>query len=66
MKELLEKNFEMTVEAVLEYSETYEDAIRELKKLSSSNIPYVGGFVKSLEVDIRKRALKEKTPNHKE
>ncbi|HFU4025626.1 TPA: hypothetical protein ACGO0F_001334 [Streptococcus suis] len=66
MEEIIEKHFENMVDEILITSETYEDAISSLKKISVLGIHQPGGLIKSLEIAIKRRACQQKTPNHKD
>lgn len=66
MKKIIEKHFENMVDEILLSSETYEEAISSLKKISVLGIHQPGGLIKSLEIAIKRRACQQKTPNHKD
>ncbi|HFU4463868.1 TPA: hypothetical protein ACGO9X_001153 [Streptococcus suis] len=66
MEEIIEKHFENMVDEILLASETYEQAISSLKKISALGIHQPGSLIKSLEFAIKCRACKQKTPNHKD
>ncbi|HEM5058252.1 TPA: hypothetical protein U1202_001308 [Streptococcus suis] len=66
MKEIIEKHFENMLDEILLTSETYEQAISSLKKISVLGIHQPGGLIKSLEIAIKRRACQQKTPNHKD
>ncbi len=66
MKEIIEKHFENMVDEILLSSETYEEAISNLKRISVLGIYQPGYLIKSLEIAIKRRACQQKTPNHKD
>ncbi|HEL2733791.1 TPA: hypothetical protein UD640_000862 [Streptococcus suis] len=62
MREIIEKHFENMVDEILLTSETYEQAISSLKKISVLGIHQPGGLIKSLEIAIKRRACQQKHP----
>ncbi|MGQ7340883.1 hypothetical protein ACTGYU_11225 [Streptococcus suis] len=65
MKEIIEKHFENMVDEILLSSETYEEAISSLKKISVLGIHQPGGLIKSLEFAIKRRACQQKEAGQK-
>ncbi|WP_449449530.1 hypothetical protein [Streptococcus suis] len=66
MEEIIKKHFDNMVDEILVASETYEEAISSLKKISVRGIHQPGSLIKSLEIAIKRRACQQKTPNHKD
>ncbi|HFU4500665.1 TPA: hypothetical protein ACGPA6_000469 [Streptococcus suis] len=66
MEKIIEKHFENMVDEILLTSETYEQAISSLKKISVRGIHQPGSLIKSLEIAIKRRACQQKTPSHKD
>ncbi len=68
IKEIIEKHFENMVDDILEHSETYSEALGVLGAIGcigESNIPNILQLSDCLGKAIRKRAMRQKTPNHK-
>lgn len=66
MEEIIQKHFDNLVDEILLVSETYEEAVSSLKKLSAIGIPQPSGLIKSLEITIKRKACQQKTPNHQD
>lgn len=65
IKEIVEKHFENMVDDVLEHTETYYEALGAVGCINGSNIADIGQLADCLRKAIRKRAMQQKTPNHK-
>ncbi len=65
IKEIVEKHFENMVDDVLAHTETYYDALGAVGCIKGSNIADMGQLADCLRKAIRKRAMQQKTPNHK-
>lgn len=65
IKEIIEKHFENMVDNVLKHTETYHEAIIAINCVQGSNIPNMSLLTDCLKKSIRKRAMRQKTPNHK-
>ena len=65
IKEIIEKHFENMVDDVLEHTETYYEALGAISSIKGSKIPNMLHFADCLGKAIRKRAMQQKTPNHK-
>lgn len=66
MKELIEKHFEQMVEGILGHYATYQEALDALRSVTSCSVPNFGAVANSLKEAIKKEAVKQKTPNHKD
>ena len=65
IKEIVEKHFENMVDDVLEHTETYYEALGAISSIKGSKIPNMIQLADCLGKAIRKRAMQQKTPNHK-
>ena len=65
IKEIVEKHFENMVDDILEHTETYYEALGAVSCIKGSNIPNMLHLTDCLGKAIRKRAMQQKTPNHK-
>lgn len=65
IKEIIEKHFENMVDDVLEHTETYYEALGAIGSIKGSKIPDMLHLADCLRKAIRKRAMQQKTPNHK-
>jgi gp12 len=65
IKEIIEKHFENMVDDVLAHTETYYEALETIASIKGWNIPHMIHLVDCLGKAIRKRAMQQKTPNHK-
>ena len=65
IKEIIEKHFENMVDDVLAHTETYYEALGAISSIKGSKIPNVLHLADCLRKAIRKRAMRQKTPNHK-
>ena len=65
IKEIIEKHFENMVDDVLEHTETYYEALGAVSCIKGSKIPNMIQLADCLAKAIRKRAMQQKTPNHK-
>lgn len=65
IKEIIEKHFENMVDDVLAHTETYYEALGAISSIKGSNIPNMLHLADCLKIAIRKRAMRQKTPNHK-
>ncbi|KXU13376.1 Phage protein [Streptococcus oralis] len=65
IKEIIEKHFENMVDDVLEHTETYYEALGAVISIKGSKVPNVLHLIDCLRTAIRKRAMQQKTPNHK-
>lgn len=65
IKEIIEKHFENMVDDVLEHTETYHEALGAIASIKGWNIPDMLHLADCLRKTIRKRAMQQKTPNHK-
>ena len=65
IKEIVEKHFENMVDDVLEHTETYYEALGAISSIKGSKIPNMMQLADCLGKAIRKRAMQQKTPNHK-
>ena len=65
IKEIIEKHFENMVDDVLEHTETYYEALGAVSCIKGSKIPNMIQLADCLGKAIRKRAMQQKTPNHK-
>ena len=65
IKEIIEKHFENMVDDILEHTETYYEALGAISCIKGSNIPNMIHLADCLGKAIRKRAMRQKTPNHK-
>ena len=65
IKKIIEKHFENMVDDVLEHTETYYEALGAISCIKGSNIPNMLHLADCLGKAIRKRAMQQKTPNHK-
>ena len=65
IKEIIEKHFENMVDDILEHTETYYEALGVISSIKGSNIPNMAHLANCLGKAIRKRAMRQKTPNHK-
>nr|DAS70910.1 MAG TPA: hypothetical protein [Caudoviricetes sp.] len=64
IKEIIEKHFENMVDDVLAHTETYYEALGAVTCINGSNIADMGQLADCLKKAIRKRAMRQKTPNH--
>lgn len=64
IKEIIEKHFENMVDDVLAHTETYYEALNAISCINGSNIPNMIHLTNCLGKAIRKRAMRQKTPNH--
>lgn len=65
IKEIIEKHFENMVDDVLEHTETYYEALGAISSIKGCNIPDMIHLADCLRKAIRKRAMQQKTSNHK-
>ena len=65
IKEIIEKHFENMVDDVLVHTETYYEALEAIGSIKGCNIPDMIHLADCLRKAIRKRAMQQKTPNHK-
>lgn len=65
IKEIIEKHFENMVDDVLAHTETYYEALRTIGSIKGWSIPDMLHLADCLGKAIRKRAMQQKTPNHK-
>ena len=65
IKEIIEKHFENMVDDVLAHTETYYEALGAVGCINGSNIDDMGQLADCLGKAIKKRAMQQKTPNHK-
>ena len=65
IKEIVEKHFENMVDDVLAHTETYYEALGAIASIKGSKIPNMIQLADCLGKAIRKRAMQQKTPNHK-
>lgn len=65
IKEIIEKHFENMVDDVLAHTETYYEALGAISCIKGSNIPNITHLTDCLGKAIRKHAMRQKTPNHK-
>jgi gp12 len=65
IKEIIEKHFENMVDDVLEHTETYYEALGAITSIKGWNIPHMIHLADCLGKAIRKRAMQQKTPNHR-
>ena len=65
IKEIIEKHFENMVDDILEHTETYYEALGAVSCIKGSKIPNMIQLADCLGKAIRKRAMQQKTPNHK-
>ena len=65
IKEIIEKHFENMVDDILEHTETYYEALGAVSCIKGSKIPNMIHLADCLGKAIRKRAMRQKTPNHK-
>lgn len=65
IKEIIEEHFENMIDAILENTETYYEALGAVSCIKGSNIPNMLHLTDCLGKAIRKRAMQQKTPNHK-
>lgn len=65
IKEIIEKHFENMVDDVLAHTETYYEALSAVGCINGSNIVDMGQLAVCLRKAIKKRAMRQKTPNHK-
>lgn len=65
IKEIIEKHFENMVDDVLKHTETYYEALGAIGSIKGCNIPDMIHLADCLRKAIRKRAMQQKTPNHK-
>lgn len=64
IKEIVEKHFENMVDDVLAHTETYYEALSAVGCINGSNIDDMGQLAVCLRKAIRKRAMRQKTPNY--
>lgn len=64
IKEIIEKHFENMVDDILEHTETYYEALGAIGSIKGCNIPDMIHLADCLRKAIRKRAMRQKTPNH--
>ena len=64
IKEIIEKHFENMVDDILEHTETYYEALGAVSCIKGSKIPNMIQLADCLGKAIRKRAMRQKTPNH--
>ena len=64
IKEIIEKHFENMVDDILEHTETYCEAFGAVSCIKGSKIPNMIHLTDCLGKAIRKRAMRQKTPNH--
>lgn len=64
IKEIIEKHFENMVDDVLAHTETYYEALAAINSIKVSKIPNIFHLADCLTKYIRKRAMRQKTPNH--
>lgn len=65
IKEIIEKHFENMVDDILEHTETYYEALGAISSIKGSKIPDMPHLADCLRKAIRKRAMQQKTPSHK-
>jgi len=65
IKEIIEKHFENMVDDVLAHTETYYEALGAIASIKGWSIPDMLHLADCLRKAIRKRAMQQKTPNHK-
>lgn len=65
IKEIIEKHFENMVDDVLAHTETYYEALGAISSIKGCNIPDMIRLADCLRKAIRKRAMQQKTPNHR-
>lgn len=65
IKEIIEKHFENMVDDVLAHTETYYEALGAIDSIKGCNVPDMIHLADCLRKAIRKRAMQQKTPNHK-
>nr|DAX96801.1 MAG TPA: hypothetical protein [Caudoviricetes sp.] len=65
IKEIVEKHFENMVDDILEHTETYYEALGAVSCIKGSKIPNMLHLADCLKIAIRKRAMRQKTPNNK-
>ena len=65
IKEIIEKHFENMVDDVLAHTETYYEALEAIGSIKGCNVPDMIHLADCLRKSIRKRAMQQKTPNHK-
>ena len=65
IKEIIEKHFENMVDDVLAHTETYYEALGAICSIKGCNIPNMTQLADCLGKAIRKRAMQQKTPNHR-
>ena len=65
IKEIVEKHFENMVDDILEHTETYYEALGAVSCIKGSKIPNMPHLADCLKIAIRKRAMRQKTPNNK-
>ena len=65
IKEIIEKHFENMIDDILEHTETYYEALGTVSCIKGSKIPNMIQLADCLGKAIRKRAMQQKTPNHK-
>lgn len=65
IKEIIEKHFENMVDDVLAHTETYYEALGAIGSIKGSKIPNMIHLADCLGKAIKKRAMQQKTPNHK-
>ncbi|WP_247928472.1 hypothetical protein [Streptococcus mitis] len=64
IKEIVEKHFENMVDDVLAHTETYYEALSAVGCINGSNVDDMGQLAVCLRKAIRKRAMRQKTPNY--
>ena len=64
IREIIEKHFENMVDDVLAHTETYYEALGAVSCIKGSKIPNMIHLADCLGKAIRKRAMRQKTPNH--
>lgn len=64
IKEIIEKHFENMVDDVLAHTETYYEALGAIASIEGWNIPHMIHLANCLGKAIKKRAMRQKTPNH--
>ena len=65
IKEIIEKHFENMIDDVLAHTETYYEALEAVGSIKECNISDMIHLADCLRKAIRKRAMQQKTPNHK-
>lgn len=66
IKEIIEKHFENMVDDVLAHTETYYEALGAIASINQGmEYPHMIHLADCLGKAIRKRAMQQKTPNHK-